>query len=95
MLCSWRQKRDIETLEIKPQLHVKVSTISRTMELGKTVCSLPPAWEKQWNAKIVMANGTSCEPAMDDVDLNKCDKKIENKQKFTCLKDSDKFKRSW
>ena len=42
-----------------------------------------------------MANGTSCEPEIDDVDLNKHDKKIENEQKFTCSNDSDKLKRSW
>ena len=42
-----------------------------------------------------MSNVTSCEPAIDEVDLRKHDKKIENRQKFVCLIDSSKLKRSW
>ena len=47
------------------------------------------------NVKIAMVNGTSCESVFDEVELRNHDKKIENKQKFMFLNDSDKLKRSW
>ena len=50
---------------------------------------------KQCNVKTAMAKKTSCEPSIEEVDLSKCKKTIENKQKFTCLDDSDKLKIRW
>ena len=67
---------------------------SKTMHLGDTTHSLPPYWGEH-NVKIAMANGTSCETAIEEVDLSKCIKKIENKQKFMCLNDIGKLKSSW
>ena len=33
------------------------------------------------NVKIAMANGTSCEPAIEEVDLSKCNNKLKIKEK--------------
>ena len=42
-----------------------------------------------------MENGTSCEPVIVAVALIKHANKIDKKQKFLCLNNTDKLKKNW
>ena len=66
---------------------------SRKIQLGDATRSLLIAWENKRNVKTSMTSETACESAMDAVDLSKHAKKIDKKQKFSCLNDANKLKR--